>query len=307
MPLINKYRNKYLLYYVLVYLSITLGILSMIVILKMTIGDEDYFIWGGNIDLDLASKFGNFIGGFVGLFWLISGVILLFLTLMLQKDQVYRLQVETQFFNMISHLNNIIESMTGTGYDENTYTAITGRKYLSFLFWKLRQDLDEDIENQIENKDSAYYMMLHSLKSNPKKVFLHNGHQSGTELKLLRTWIQNVYDSFYQDNKSQLGHYFRYVYHILKYIDNSSLSQKAKKEYIDIFQSQMMDDELGLLFYHGLGSIGNEKFKPILEKYNLLYNVDMGSLTFPPAESKLYPSIDFDFLGTYISIGEDKQ
>ncbi len=307
MPLKNKYRNKYLFYYVLVYLSITLGILSLIVILKLTIGDEDYFIWGGNIDLDLASKFGNFIGGFVGLFWLISGVILLFLTLMIQKDQVYRLQVETQFFNMVSHLNNIIESMTGMGYDENTYTDITGRKYLSFLFWKLRQDLDEDIENQIENKDSAYYMLLHSLKSNPKKIFLQTGSSAETDLKLLKTWTQNVYDNFYQEHKSQLGHYFRYVYHILKYIDNSNLSRKKKKEYIDIFQSQMMDDELGLLFYHGLGSVGGAKFRPILEKYNLLYNVDMKSLTFPPAESKLYPSIHFDFLENYISIGSDKQ
>jgi len=307
MPRKNKYGNKYLFYQVLVYLALILGVFTFIVIISILLGDDNYFVWGGGIDLDIAAKFGNFIGGFVGLFWLISGVVMLFLVLMTQKDQAYHTQIETQFFNMISHLNHIIESITGTGYDDNTYTTITSRKYLSYLFWKLHQDLAEDIENQIGNKDSAYYLLLHSLKSNPKRVFLQHGSGTDTDLDLLKKWLQNVYGSFYNDNKSQLGHYFRYVYHIIKYIDNSRLPLKNRREYIEIFQAQMMDDELGLLFYHGLSLSGEKNLKPLLEKYNFLYNIDISNLTFPPAESLLYPEITFSFLEQYVKIGDDRQ
>ena len=100
-------------------------------------------------------------------------------------------------------------------------------------------------------------------------------------------------------------HYFRNMYRILKYIDQSiafdndrdvlkcktdeemrSMIFKKKYEYVAILRSTLSRYELLWLFYNSLSEYGNEKFKPLVEKYALLKNMRKDLLVDKDDENK---------------------
>lgn len=80
--------------------------------------------------------------------------------------------------------------------------------------------------------------------------------------------INNTYCDFYKCHQSEVGHYFRNLYNIIKLIENSDLEDK--KLYTNLVRAQLSSFELALLFYNALSDKGVEKFKPLIEKYSLL-------------------------------------
>lgn len=78
------------------------------------------------------------------------------------------------------------------------------------------------------------------------------------------------YEDFYEDYLHRiLGHYFRGIYHAVKYIDKSKLSKEQKIFYIHMLRAQISSDELFFLFHSGLSKWGEGKFKLLIEKYAL--------------------------------------
>ncbi|SDM78338.1 putative phage abortive infection protein [Maricaulis salignorans] len=80
------------------------------------------------------------------------------------------------------------------------------------------------------------------------------------------------YKTFYQQNGHELGHYFRTLYNIIKFIDQSDVQNK--NFYTNLVRAQLSDREAALLYLNGLSTHGSEKFKPLIERYKLLKNVD---------------------------------
>ena len=69
---------------------------------------------------------------------------------------------------------------------------------------------------------------------------------------------------------SNVGHYFRNIYHIFKHIDESSfLSAKEKRKYAKLVRAQLSSIESGALFLNGLSSNGAAS-KILIERYSLL-------------------------------------
>jgi hypothetical protein len=76
-----------------------------------------------------------------------------------------------------------------------------------------------------------------------------------------------------------LGHLFRIIYHIVKYLDeNVDINAKQKRFYIRILRAHLSNPELLLLFYNGLSKNGYDAFFPLIEKYDLLQNFNVESL-----------------------------
>ena len=70
------------------------------------------------------------------------------------------------------------------------------------------------------------------------------------------------------------NHYFRYLYRIYKYIDNTDLIANGERyDYTCIVRSQLSDYELVMIFYNCLTENGCEKFKPLIEKYTVFNNL----------------------------------
>lgn len=83
--------------------------------------------------------------------------------------------------------------------------------------------------------------------------------------------INSTYLDFYKDNQSDLGHYFRNLYQIVKFVKNSSIENK--RLYTNLIRAQLSSHELALLFYNCLSDLGKEKFKPLVEEFSLLKNM----------------------------------
>ena len=80
-------------------------------------------------------------------------------------------------------------------------------------------------------------------------------------------------DSF---TPSYFDHYFRLMYRILKFVDNTKLIEdkdKYKYDYTCILRALLSRYELVWLYYNGLSDYGSERFKPLIEKYSMLQNL----------------------------------
>lgn len=85
--------------------------------------------------------------------------------------------------------------------------------------------------------------------------------------------IENVilgYKRFHEKYSNDLAHYFRTIYHIVRYIDESPIRDKYL--YARILRAQLSDSEQTLLMYNCSVGRGEEKFKNLVEKYSLLHN-----------------------------------
>lgn len=86
--------------------------------------------------------------------------------------------------------------------------------------------------------------------------------------------LPDIYKQFWLEYRKDLGHYYRFMYNTINYIDCSDQSEERKHKYTKIFQSQLSDHELALLFYNGASEYGL-KFKVLIEKYHLLSNLPL--------------------------------
>lgn len=64
-----------------------------------------------------------------------------------------------------------------------------------------------------------------------------------------------------------LGHYLRNLCALIGFVEASGLDEVRASRYAGILKAQLSDDELALVFFDGLTSHGQNKMKPLAEKY----------------------------------------
>ncbi len=85
---------------------------------------------------------------------------------------------------------------------------------------------------------------------------------------------KTVYENVYKEKEEQIGHYYRNLYRIVKFIqdehfsNNSKENEKEKKKYRGILRAQLSSMELLMLFYNIVYSEKGQKFKAILKGTN---------------------------------------
>jgi hypothetical protein len=168
------------------------------------------------------------------------------------QNEVLRLQsFEQTFFSTLNLLNSIVENITtSTGENAAHGRDAIRRLYRNFASAASRDPLGPNIDAQIRQ-------------------------------------LSERYDVFYSDNGFRVGHYFRTLYNIIKLVENSPAVDK--RFYTNIVRAQLSDNELALLFYNCLSNYGREKFKPFVERYSLLKNLDE-RLLLRPEHLNLYAS-----------------
>ncbi len=110
--------------------------------------------------------------------------------------------------------------------------------------------------------------------------------------------ISHVYKKFMKESYSSLGHYFRYLYQVLKFVHESELSKSDKITYINIVRAQLSNFELALLFVNCLCYERSAKFKGLMEEYAFfehLYDSDL---------DKIIENLRF---GLFFNIDDDKR
>jgi hypothetical protein len=104
-----------------------------------------------------------------------------------------------------------------------------------------------------------------------------------TDFQNLESHNSDIYRVFYLEHQAELGHYFRYLYNIIKYVLDKKFEPETQKKYLNLVQAQLSNQELGLIFYNvnsefGKNSEGLKQFKDWLDEYGLLENLDPSSL-----------------------------
>ena len=192
---------------------------------------------------------GDWLAGSSTPFFTLASLLILFATYHTQRKELKETQeiVEKQFklvsvqqfestlFNLINMFQEITQSMTLM-----TITVTGGERHRKGkeCFYGFYQKLKEEINNV----------------------------NSSNDLKEL----QDAYEKFYEKYEDKLGHYFRTMYRIYKFLDaNHELSEKEKNDYSDLIRAQLSTYEEILILYNILSPYG-EKFIQYVEKYELL-------------------------------------
>ncbi len=103
--------------------------------------------------------------------------------------------------------------------------------------------------------------------------------------------VDREYEAIFANYQTHIGHYFRNLYNIIKFIDRKGPAQSEEKcVYTNLVRAQLSSHELLLLFYNCLSRFGREKFKPLIEKYHLLKNTPLNEILQPEHEAYYNPS-----------------
>ncbi|MBU1237974.1 MAG: putative phage abortive infection protein [Gammaproteobacteria bacterium] len=168
------------------------------------------------------------------------------------QNDVLRIQnFENTFFQLLKLLNDIVNSIDLVGSDSN---VIRGRDCFNTFFRRFR---------------NAYN---YSKKDHPN------------DDACARALI--AYEIFYKDIQGEIGHYFRTLYNIIKFVHQSDIQNK--RFYTNLVRAQLSSQELSLLFYNCASALGSQKFKPLVEEYSLLKTLPRESLLAPLEHSAMY-------------------
>jgi hypothetical protein len=236
---------------------------------------ENYINFG-TLNFEHSAHAGDFIGGVVGTIFTLVGIVLLYETLSLQRNEFEesrkvfeKQQFENKFFSLLHLYKEIISTFH---YDLPT----SSQKYVGKEFFAKHKS---DFVNS--------YLPTNSYFKNRKIA-------------------TSKYIEFYLSNKEELGQYFRTLYRLFKLIKDSKNAENEKIEYIKIVRGQLSESELFFINYNASTDIG-KNFRPLVIYYNIIKHLPLlEKVEFKSWKSKLTfekinsVSIVFDELLTFI-------
>lgn len=186
---------------------------------------ENYIDKNKPLNLELASNFGEFVGGAVGTIFSFVGVILLFETLSFQRKEFrsnrsvfVHQQFDNTFFELIQlHKENV--QMFST-YDL-TGTLKMGRDFFVY-----------------------------------QKNFLHSIFVSEKSIRKNRKNAIELFRQVYSQYEEEFSIYFKTLYQLHSLIDKSKIEEEQKVKYSKILRAQLNSAELFFIRYNAMSYFG---------------------------------------------------
>lgn len=277
------------------------GLVLLLIGLVLFVWNDWSFSADEKLKADKVAQFGDFVGGLIGSIWALAGVILFYVALTeqrkdfatnrkvldaqtdalkqqirefeLQREElsetrkVFKIQSETlkkqqfesTFFNLVNLHHGIVNSIDLQS-KENKYGIIEARRM------NLQPGAHNEKIIEVTTGRDCFVKFCKGYRNEYKKLRKDMSELSEIEI------VKQAYKNYYKLHQSDLGHYFRNLYHIFKFIKNSE--EKNKKSYTSLVRAQLSNDELFLLFYNGISEYGNKKFLPLIEEYHILKNLN---------------------------------
>ena len=225
------------------------------------------FTGGISTEQEVFGQFGDYLGGVVGTLVSLFSLVYIYKTYRKQvefseheMELSYKQQFEASFFSLLQNHRSILLSLA--------YDKVKGNDFMN----KVSEELQVRLMDREYDLDSITYE--------------NRFHEEDI--------VCSIYEQVYNIYGSQLGNYFRNLYHILSYVEHSSV--KDKKQYIDLVQGQLSNSELFVLFYDGLSRYGKKRMYPLLESYGLLENVNYSDFDyFARHQGIFYPMTKFKY------------
>jgi hypothetical protein len=244
------------------------SIIALIFAISLFLWKRNFFDFDSTVDAGMLGTLGDFVGGVIGSIWALVGVILFYLALKEQRrdiatnqkalaKQIEALEIQTNEFKL--QKDELIESRKV--FIEQSKTL--KKQQFEFTFFSMLKMYSDNIR------------ILNSRYSNGEDYFIEFIKNLSSKVKITNKPLANhketleTYNELFFDCKDDISHYFRIVYRLVKFIDNSTMSDDDKKMYSKILRSQFSEKELLMLYYNSYTVFGT-KFYPLILKYNLL-------------------------------------
>lgn len=268
---------------VLSWVGLTLIILGAFIFILCRSWD---FSW--TISEEKVGQFGDFVGGVVGCIFAFVGVILYYVALTDQREdiRINREALETQ----VKTLNQQIEEFkaqtkemqeTRTVYEEQTKLY---RKQTEYYEQQVKELKNQTKISSLQHFNSEFYSLLNvfiSIKKNCEKPISDLLCKLKNRLVSYNDTICNKhsvlieeYTNQYYNNSSSLSIFFKTIYRLLKMIDDSNIESESKQRYAKTLRSQLSEQELLILYYDYCSVLG-EKVRLLAIKYNLLKHLNL--------------------------------
>lgn len=202
--------------------------------------------------------------------------------LLLQKKELNKAVEATK--NQTKQFHKEMKNQTDQFSKQNTsmYKQNFESTFFHFLIFQRKATRNIILEGR-EGKDCFY--LLYKEFSKKMKEYERSGNP--------KEIVNNAYLDFYNKYQFELGHYFRMLYNVIKFIDISDLTDKEKFLYSKFARAQLSEYELLIIFYNCLSDEG-EKFKWLIEKYTLLKMITDNNLLDKEKHKILYNKKAFD-------------
>lgn len=227
-------------------LSVILSIIGVLSIFIPWSEFDGLRIWKWHLETKDYGLLGNFVNGICAPILALATILLIFRTYILQREELSKTSIalssqrfENTFFGLLENHQRIVEAMD-----------LVKRTNPSIIL-ATKRDCFKRIYRQLVSKHN---------KSGRTNSF--------SDIMKTYNEIQNYY-------KSDLHHYFRFLYHILKFVKNNpEMDEEEKYKYTSILRAVLSPYELALIFYNCLHEFGVSHFKPLVEEFSFLKNLD---------------------------------
>lgn len=221
------------------------------------------------------AEFGDYIGGVVGSIFAFFGLIALLLTLWIQSRELRVSSAELRrSAEALSEQNNSIKLQS---FENRLFNMIS-------LHHEIVNGIDLRVKGEVTSSGRDCLRVFYKRLVKEFAPALR-----GDNLNY-KDGILSGYAKFYEKHAHELGHYFRNIYRILKFIEESDIPRKS--EYSGILRAQLSNPELALLFYNGI-TVRGDKLKPLAEKYALFENLEPNQLARKDDDSRFYEAEAF--------------
>jgi hypothetical protein len=239
------------------------------------------------VDAEYAGWLGSFVGGYVGPIFALGGILLLIATLKNQQRSFAEQNFETKYFELLKmHRDNVTEIGIKSG---------SGRKVFVLLIRELRCALDivkriarahdQDLTPE-QLLHVAYYCLFYGVGPNSSRMLkmslstFNNEFIDATEKELNKRETKEEVQAErkfeyvpFEGHQSRLGHYYRHLYQMVRYVDERALDID-KYEYVKTIRAQLSTHEQALLLVNSLTPIGQNWWtKNLIVKYRLVQNI----------------------------------
>lgn len=311
------------------------------------------------VDGSLFEQFGGFLSGTVGSLWALAGVILFYIALTEQREdfKTNRANLELQREELRLNTDELkaqrIEFEKQNETLAKQHETLTKQQFENTFFSLLR--VQQDIRSSVERIDKRYLadgsleVIVHKgftffellreemVQTKRRLTDVKEKIAKGEEVKNLKLlMIQYKFDTIedlsneekvsrccyinlFNKYHTQLGHYFRNLYHLLKFLyeyeseefvhtvtqtSNIVITEGLKKTievktrkkykiYAEFIQAQMSSSELFLLFYN---AVFFSKMKEFVYHYDLIENLAQEDLLNPEIDISFYSGEAFEIV-----------
>ncbi len=282
---ISEFSDRYWLLEIFVGL-IGFGAMNLIFFSKAFNGN-------GGIEREAAGHLGDFVGGYVGTFFSLIGVVFLLRTLNSQKNSATRQSFENKYYEMLKlHRDNVSEIQIGGAIGRRAFVMMI-REYRCIL-----EVIEEVLTlealhiDKLQKQTIAYYVLFFGVGPNSSRMLeaalsqyprgFVKRLESCLNNELKKQTVKSVRKFSYtpfEGHQSRLGHYYRHLFQLIKFVDDQKMKMSEKYECVKTVRAQFSTHEQALLLLNCLTPFGRrwlptgKEDDGFLLKYKLVKNI----------------------------------